>query len=64
MPMIDVLIPEGALKPEAEERLLKAASEPSQWMTYGGTYEEQRYSGLSQINRDTVKQLGLAWFAL
>ncbi|MEP7247318.1 MAG: PQQ-dependent dehydrogenase, methanol/ethanol family [Gammaproteobacteria bacterium] len=46
-----------------EERLLKAASEPSQWMTYGGTYEEQRYSGLSQINRDTVKQLGLAWFA-
>ena len=32
-------------------------------MTYGGNYEEQRYSGLSQINRDNVKQLGLAWFA-
>jgi quinohemoprotein ethanol dehydrogenase len=45
------------------ERLLNAASEPSQWMTYGGNYQEQRYSGLSQINRNNVKQLGLAWFA-
>ncbi len=44
-------------------RLLHAASDPSQWMTYGGTYDEQRYSGLSQINRDNVRQLGLAWYA-
>ncbi|MEN9704340.1 MAG: hypothetical protein RLZZ393_219 [Pseudomonadota bacterium] len=45
------------------ERLLKAGDEPGQWMTYGGSYSEQRFSGLKQINRDTVKQLGLAWFA-
>jgi quinohemoprotein ethanol dehydrogenase len=45
------------------ERLLRATSEPSQWMTYGGNYEEQRYSRLSQIDRSNVKQLGLAWFA-
>src|SRR5690242_21606838 len=38
-------------------------SEPSQWMTYGGNYEEQRFSKLARINRDNVKQLGLAWFA-
>ncbi len=44
-------------------RLLHAASEPSQWMTYGGTYDEQRYSTLSQINRANVQQLGLAWYA-
>ena len=44
-------------------RLTNAASEPSQWMTYGGTYEEQRFSRLSQINRGNVKQLGLVWFA-
>ena len=44
-------------------RLLHADSEPSQWLTYGGDYEEQRYSRLSQINRDDVKQLGLKWFA-
>jgi alcohol dehydrogenase (cytochrome c)/quinohemoprotein ethanol dehydrogenase len=45
------------------ERLLKAADEPSQWMTYGGTYSEQRFSALKQVNRDNVKTLGLAWFA-
>ena len=45
------------------ERLLNAANEPSQWMTYGGTYEEQRFSRLTQINRDNVKDLGLVWFA-
>jgi quinohemoprotein ethanol dehydrogenase len=44
-------------------RLLHADSEPSQWLTYGGDYEEQRYSRLSQINRDNIRQLGLAWFA-
>ena len=45
------------------DRLVNAASEPSQWMTYGGTYSEQRYSRLSQINRENVRQLGLLWFA-
>ena len=45
------------------ERLLKAAEEPSQWMTYGGSYSEQRFSTLAKINRDTVKTLGLSWFA-
>jgi alcohol dehydrogenase (cytochrome c)/quinohemoprotein ethanol dehydrogenase len=47
----------------SEQRLLHAASEPAQWMTYGGTYEEQRFSGLRKINRENVKRLGLAWFA-
>ncbi len=45
------------------ERLLNAANEPSQWMTYGGTYDEQRFSRLKEINKDNVKTLGLAWFA-
>ena len=53
----------GAPANVTAERLLNAASEPSQWMTYGGNYEEQRYSRLSQINQNNVKQLGLAWFA-
>ena len=44
-------------------RLTKAASEPSQWMTYGGNYEEHRFSGLEQINATNVKDLGLVWFA-
>jgi PQQ-dependent dehydrogenase (methanol/ethanol family) len=45
------------------ERLLHADQEPSQWMTYGGDYNEQRYSRLTGITRDNVNQLGLKWFA-
>ena len=45
------------------ERLLKASEEPSQWMTYNGTYSEQRFSALKTINKDNVKTLGLSWFA-
>jgi len=45
------------------ERLLHAADEPGQWMMYGGTYSEQRFSTLKQIDSSNVGQLGLAWFA-
>lgn len=45
-----------------QDRLLNAASEPEQWLTYGGTYNEQRFSTLDQINTDNVDQLGLAWY--
>jgi quinohemoprotein ethanol dehydrogenase len=44
-------------------RLVNAASEPGQWLTYGGTYSEQRYSPLKQIDAGNVSQLGLKWFA-
>jgi PQQ-dependent dehydrogenase (methanol/ethanol family) len=55
-------VPGPAARVDAQ-RLLHAESEPSQWLTYGGDYGEQRYSRLTQINRDNVKQLGLKWFA-
>ena len=44
-------------------RLLKAADEPGQWMTYGGTYSEQRFSPLRKIDASNVGTLGLQWFA-
>ncbi len=44
-------------------RYANAASEPGQWMNYGGTWKEQRYSTLDQINDTNVSRLGLAWFA-
>jgi quinohemoprotein ethanol dehydrogenase len=47
----------------SSERLLAAGSDSGQWMTYGRTYSEQRYSPLGQINAGNVDQLGLAWFA-
>jgi quinohemoprotein ethanol dehydrogenase len=45
------------------ERLVRAGSEPGQWMTYGGTYSEQRFSTLKKIDSRNVSQLGLQWFA-
>jgi len=45
------------------KRLLNANKEPGVWMSYGRTYDEQRYSPLDQINHATVSQLGLVWFA-
>ena len=46
-----------------QQRLLAAATEPSQWMTNGGDYQEWRYSRLTQIDRGNVSQLGLVWFS-
>ncbi len=42
-------------------RLVNAEQEPEVWMTYGGSYEETRHSSLSQINQDTLSDLGVAW---
>ncbi len=44
-------------------RLINAADDPANWITHGGTYAEQRFSPLDQINRENVSGLGLAWFA-
>ena len=43
------------------ERLINADKDPGNWMSYGRTYSEQRYSPLDQINTENVAQLGLAW---
>ena len=44
-------------------RLAKADAEPGQWMAPGRTYDEQRFSPLTQVNEQTVGKLGLAWYA-
>jgi glucose dehydrogenase len=44
-------------------RIEGADQDPANWMTYGRTYGEQRFSPLSKITADNVGQLGLAWFA-
>lgn len=45
------------------ERLAAASDEPEVWMSYGRTYDEQRFSPLTQINKETLDQVGLAWYA-
>jgi alcohol dehydrogenase (cytochrome c) len=43
------------------ERILNAAREPGNWLTYSGTYNAQRYSTLNQITRENVGRLRVAW---
>jgi quinohemoprotein ethanol dehydrogenase len=45
-----------------ESRLLHADQEPGNWMSYGRTYNEQRFSPLRQINDQNLAQVGLAWY--
>jgi quinohemoprotein ethanol dehydrogenase len=44
------------------QRLLNADSERGQWLSYGRTYDEQRFSPLDQINDSNINELGLAWY--
>ena len=44
-----------------DERLLDADADIGNWLTYGRTYQEQRFSPLDQINDGNIDQLGLAW---
>jgi sulfocyanin len=37
------------------------ASNAANWVMYGGTYDNQRYSVLDQVNKGNVKNLALAW---
>jgi len=44
-----------------DSRLTSASNETTDWLTYGHTYENQRFSALDQINRDNVTQLVPRW---
>ncbi len=43
------------------ERILRAAEEPENWLTYNGTYSSQRYSRLDQITPANVNDLQVKW---
>jgi quinohemoprotein ethanol dehydrogenase len=44
-----------------QARLEAAAGDADNWLTYGRTYAEQRFSELVQINDGNIGQLKLAW---
>ena len=54
----------AAAVPQAQvsfDRLLRADREPQNWLTYSGTMQSQRYSQLTQITPENVKNLELQW---
>ena len=44
-----------------DSRLRSADEDTSNWLMYGRTYDDHRFSPLNQINEQTVGKLGLAW---
>jgi quinohemoprotein ethanol dehydrogenase len=52
----------GGVQKVDATRLISADEEPGNWMSYGRTYNEQRFSPLKQISDANVRQLSLAWY--
>ena len=43
------------------DRIVQAEKEPQNWLLYSGNYNSQRYSKLTQITPENVKNLELQW---
>jgi alcohol dehydrogenase (cytochrome c) len=57
-----LLVMSGALAAQTSyDRLLKAADEPHNWLTYSGDYSSRRFSRLDQITSANVANLELKW---
>jgi alcohol dehydrogenase (cytochrome c) len=52
-------LPPGASVEVTDPMMLNAASDANNWLLHGRTYDNQRYSPLTQITPDTVKSLSL-----
>ena len=46
-----------------DQARLNGADSSSDWLSYGRSYSEQRFSPLTQVNAGTTRRLGLAWWA-
>ena len=56
-----LLIPSPLSAQVTFERLLNAADEPHNWLTYSGSYSSNRHSALDQITPANVVDLQLQW---
>src|SRR5262245_19867340 len=45
--------------PVTDQMLLNPS--PDDWLMFSRTYDAQRFSPLTQVNKQNVNQLGLAW---
>ena len=48
-------------KPITDLTLRNSDQTPSNWISYGKNYQEDRHSRLMQINKSTIDNLGLVW---
>ena len=59
--LLTSLIPLATQAQVTYDRLLRAAQEPQNWLTYSGGYSSHRHSPLTQIDQSNVKRLQIAW---
>jgi alcohol dehydrogenase (cytochrome c) len=63
-PPVSAAVPDAWPNPAAgvtPQRLLHAAAEPQNWLTFAGTYRSQHYSLLNQITTQNAHDLQLKW---
>ena len=52
---------EAPVTPVPFERILRSNQEPQNWLTYSGSLNSQRHSGLKQISPENAANLVLKW---
>lgn len=53
----------GKLAAVDDARLLAGSADGADWLSYGRTYDEQRFSPLTDVSDANVGQLGLEWYS-
>ncbi len=51
----------GSSQDARDRQLRDAGRDTANWLMYGRTYDEQRFSPLAHINENNVRRLGLVW---
>ena len=59
--MLFGLLLASSAQADIDNAALSHTEDGRNWAAWGRTFDEQRYSPLDQINRDSVSRLGLAW---
>ena len=56
-----LLLPAAAIAQVPYDRILHSDKESQNWLTYGGNYASQRFSGLNQITPQNANALRMTW---
>src|SRR3954466_11569718 len=60
LPLV-MLASSGRTAPLDDARLRSTDQDTGNWLMYGRTYQDHRFSPLNQINEQSIGKLGLAW---
>jgi alcohol dehydrogenase (cytochrome c) len=56
-----LLMPAAVVAQVSYEQIVHSDKEPQNWLTYGGNYAAQRFSGLKQVTPQNANTLRMAW---